>query len=60
MTPEELKNKVDSIIACSGDDEAAHGDEDDLHLEVIRKFCPEWVVAEIERLSNADFSRWCA
>jgi hypothetical protein len=28
-----------------------------LHLRVIEQFCPDWVVAEIERLSNADFSR---
>lgn len=60
MKTEQLKEKVDQIIAGASDDEAAHGAEDDLHIEVIKAFCPDWVVAEIERLSNADFARWCA
>jgi len=60
MEKEELKKEVDRIIAMSGDDEAAHSSEDDLHLEVIKNFCPDWVVAEVERLSKADFARWCA
>ncbi len=60
MTKETLKEKVDRIIAMAGDDEAAHSAEDDLHLEIIGAFCPDWVVAEIARLSMADFNRWCA
>lgn len=60
MELEELKNKIDTIISYGVDPEAAHSAEDDLHLEVIEKFCPEWVVAEIKRLSAADFARWCA
>lgn len=60
MKTEQLKEKVDQIIAGASDDEAAHSAEDDLHIEVIKAFCPDWVVAEIERLSNADFARWCA
>lgn len=60
MNQEQLKEKVDEIIALRRDDEAAHSYEDDLHVTVIKKFCPPWVVAEIERLSNADFNRWCA
>lgn len=60
MTKEELKDRVDTIIAISSDDEAAHSEEDNLHLDVIKAFCPDWVVAEIERLSAADFNRWCA
>lgn len=60
MTHEELIEKVDKIIAIGGDDEMAHAREDELHLEVIKKFCPDWIVAEIERLSKADFERWRA
>lgn len=60
MTETELKEKVNNIIAQSGDDEGAHSSEDSLHLEVIRAFCPPWVVAEIDRLSEAKFARWCA
>ena len=60
MTQETLQKKVDRIIAMSGDDEMAHSEEDELHLDVIKTFCPDWVVSEIDRLSSADFKRWCA
>lgn len=60
MDVKELKKRVDAIIAESDDDEAAHSHEDTLHLEVINKFCPDWVADEIARLSDADFARWCA
>ena len=60
MEKEELKHKIDLIIEKSGDDEIAHANEDDLHLEIIEKFCPEWVKEEVKRLTNADFARWCA
>lgn len=59
-THTELVNKVDSVIACGDDPEKAHDMEDKLHLELIDQFCPGWVKAEIQRLSDADFSRWCA
>lgn len=60
MSEEELKAKVNRVIKMAGDDEAAHSEEDDLHLEVIEAFCPDWVKKEIKRLSKADFARWCA
>jgi hypothetical protein len=60
MDTGELKQRVDAVIASAGDDEVAHGMEDALHLDVIRAFCPEWVQAEITRLSVTDFARWCA
>lgn len=60
MTPEQLKKRVDNIIAMASDDEGAHSAEDDLHLQVIYAFAPEWAQNEIERLSVADFNRWCA
>lgn len=60
MTEDELKQRVDAVLAVCDDDEVGHMKEDALHLDVIRAFCPDWVVAEIQRLSDADFSRWCA
>lgn len=61
ITKHILSEKVDSIIKIiedSDDDAAAHAEEDSLRLEVIREFCPDWVVAEIERLKETDFARW--
>jgi len=60
MTQKELKQRVDAIIDVARDDERAHAEEDTLHLEIINKFCPEWVADEVSRLSDADFQRWCA
>ena len=60
MDKAKLKKRVDAIIASGDDDYQAHLDEDKLHLALIQEFCPEWVQAEITRLSEADFSRWCA
>ena len=60
MTHDELKAAVDAIIKIACDNEVAHSREDDLHRELIKQFCPEWVKAEIERLSAAEFERWCA
>ena len=60
MTEEELKKKVDAIIALSGDDEAAHSEEDDLHRELLNQYLPNELWVEIVRLNNADFTRWCA
>ncbi|GEM_PF-4653237 len=60
MDRAELAQRVDAIIAKSGDDEAAHIAEDALHRELIDMFCPKWAQEEIARLSRADFDRWCA
>lgn len=60
MTKEELKKRVDNIKAISNNDEEAHRSEDSLRLEVIKEFCPKWVVAEINRLYAVDFHRWFA
>lgn len=60
MTKEELKAEVDRIISMSRDNEAAHELEDALHITIIKYFCPAWVVSEVDRLSAADFARWCA
>jgi len=60
MKEKELIKIVNDIIALSVDDERAHSEEDSLHLKVIREFCPEWVVKQIDRLEKADFQRWCS
>ena len=60
MNPEELAARVNSVIDQSGDDEAAHAMEDDLHLDIIRSFTPNWVQAEVARLCAAPFNRWTA
>ena len=60
MNKEKLEEKVDLIISIKEDPEGAHSKEDELHLEVIREFCPDWVKKEIRRLNKASFPRWCA
>lgn len=60
MTPAELKRRVDDIIDMLFDPETAHADEDKLHCDLLKEFCPEWVYREVERLSAADFPRWRA
>lgn len=60
MTEEEIKKEVDRIIEIKGDFEAAHSEEDDLHMTLIREYCPKHIVDEIERLNDADFPRYCA
>lgn len=57
MNEDELKRRVEQIIAESDDPEIAHAHEDDLHMEIVEAFCPAWVVKEIERLGDADFPR---
>ena len=60
MEVDELKDKVNRIIAMAGDPEAAHSEEDDLHLELIALYCPYQVRQEVLRLQEANFPRWCA
>lgn len=60
MDKEQLKNRVKDILASAWDDEAAHSMEDKLNEDLIDEFCPDWVKAEIKRVREADFNRWCA
>lgn len=60
MTPEALNDEVNNIIGMSGDPEGAHSAEDELHIKLIDEFCPDWVLEEVNRLSDADFPRWRA
>lgn len=54
-----LKSRVDAIIAEQGDNERQHSMEDRLYRELIREFCPKWVVRQIECLNDTYFERWC-
>ncbi|AXQ64809.1 hypothetical protein HOT94_gp104 [Gordonia phage Phistory] len=56
---DELRHKVDAILAVAHDDEDAHGREDDLLRELGDKYFPLWVTNELNRLEGA-FDRWCA
>ena len=60
MTEEELKKRVDEIIAIARNDEVAHLTEDVLHRELLHKYLPNELWVEIVRLDNADFQRGCA
>lgn len=62
MIKSKLKKRVSEIIEIGEDHERAHAEEDSLHIEIIKEFCPKWVIAEIDRLSVADFHKykWCA
>lgn len=42
------------------DPEAAHGIEDDLYRLLVARYAPEDIVAEMQRLKDADFPRWYA
>ena len=60
MTEAELQQRIKKILALSDDLESAHAEEDILHEDVIKAFCPKWVVREIDNLSQVEFDRWCA
>ena len=60
MSEQEIKDRVDAIIAMGGDYEVAHSEEDHLHRYLIRLYCPEFVNKEINRLDDAPFARHCA
>lgn len=65
MTIEEVKNRVAQIVAIRGDDEVAHGKEDDLWRDVLRHIADGGAGARelaIEALTTLDieFERWCA
>jgi hypothetical protein len=50
--PTKLRQRVDLILAHGAEPETFHAEEDDLMADLIKAFCPEWVVAEIARLWN--------
>jgi len=58
ITEQNLKDEIDKIILNKLGHEWCHISEDELHLKVIKEFCPKWVAEEIDRLSAAKFYRW--
>jgi hypothetical protein len=65
MTVDEINARVDKIEAEMRDYEAAHGDEDKLHVDVLRAIAegaPN--AAELARAAlrttSLDFARYCA
>ena len=67
MTIHEIKERIQAIKDCAGDDEAAHSMEDTLREEFIAYV---HITSEVEHLSEKaklilstseiEFSRWCA
>jgi len=66
MDLDEVKKRVADIGFMQGDDEAAHSNEDDLHVDFIRHVAaagtPELaeMAKEILKVCDMDFARWCA
>ena len=55
-----LVERYSTVAFGDWDDEGAHATEDDIHLALLRQWLPADWMAEVERLSNMDFARWCA
>jgi hypothetical protein len=66
MTVEEVEAEVARIRAIAGDDEAAHGAEDDLWENVLRSIAsgettqPAEIAAAALKTKTIEFARWCA
>lgn len=66
MTTEEIKARIASIAARSGDDESAHGAEDQLRadfLQYVSEVAPPSLAEKAKLVlstSHIDFARWCA
>ena len=66
MTQYEVMERVAKISSVSGDDEVAHGMEDDLYEEFVRyvALAGPSVLSEIAKkvlsTKELDFARWCA
>lgn len=66
MTLEEIKKRIAHIEKIAADDEAAHGEEDDLRHDVLKAIAggscedPAACAALVLTTSEIDFCRWCA
>jgi len=65
VTLGEVRQEVERIRACAGDDEAAHSYEDDLRHKFIEYVASQGgQLAEMAKLvlstTDIDFARWCA
>lgn len=66
MTVTEINKRVAAIKAIANDDEAAHGDEDMLHQDVLRYIANQdkdgfygGLARAALRTTKINFSRWC-
>jgi hypothetical protein len=66
MNIEDVELRVENIRERAGDDEVAHGMEDDLHQDVLRAIAagtcsdPVGCAASALKTCDIDFARWCA
>jgi len=66
LTPEMVRTEVARIDAAKGDDEGAHGMEDDLYALILRMIATDRIAdakacaQEALKTKLIDFARWCA
>lgn len=65
MDVEQVRDRVRRIDAARWDDEAAHGEEDTLHEDVLQAIAdgadnPAELAQEALKTQDIDFARWCA
>ncbi|MEU0018034.1 hypothetical protein ABZ173_10225 [Streptomyces rochei] len=65
LTAEDVARRLAKIQTLQGDDEAAHGEEDLLHRDVLAAIAAgapdaQLLAAAALRTETLDFSRWCA
>jgi hypothetical protein len=69
MTRQEIETRIEHIREFAGDDETAHGLEDDLRRDFLKAIASgeidiRWDMAELAALvlttDDIDFERWCA
>jgi hypothetical protein len=66
MNIDQVKKRVDYIRTIAGDDEAAHTEEDDLHMDVLKAIAdgncadPSAIAREALATGEIKFNRWCA
>jgi len=63
MTIDEVRERVDDIRHGAGDDETAHGMEDNLYIDVLEAIAngagnPEKLAAEALKTQEIEFYRW--
>ncbi len=66
MTKDEVLGRLTAIREIRGDDESAHGMEDDLYLDLLKSIAggscddPSGCAALAIQSKDIDFCRWCA
>ncbi|WP_024427708.1 hypothetical protein [Bacillus safensis] len=64
MTVDDVQERVEVIRQIALDDEAAHGMEDELYIDVLEAIAngadnPEKLAAEALKTQDIEFYRWC-